>query len=115
MQYVILVYENEEAFAARSNERAGAYWGAYQAYSTAMREAGILRGGNGLQGPPAATSVRLKDGERLVQDGPYADAKEQLGGYFVIEVDNLDTALEWAARCPSMTEGGVEVRPVLVM
>jgi hypothetical protein len=115
MQYVILVYENEEAFAARSNERAGAYWGAYQAYSTAMREAGILRGGNGLQGPPAATSVRLKDGERLVQDGPFADAKEQLGGYVVIEVDNLDAALEWAARCPSMTEGGVEVRPVLVM
>ena len=115
MQYVILVYENEEAFAARSNERAGAYWGAYQAYSTAMREAGILRGGNGLQGPPAATSVRLKDGERLVQDGPFADAKEQLGGYFVIEVDNFDAALEWAARSPSMTEGGVEVRPVLVM
>lgn len=68
MQYVILVYENEEAFAARSDERAGAYWGAYQAYSTAMREAGISRGGNGLQGPPTATSVRLQDGERLASD-----------------------------------------------
>jgi len=72
-------------------------------------------GGTGLQPPPLATTIRLRDGKRQVQDGPFGDTKEQLGGYYVIEVPGLDQALDWAARCPSATNGSVEVRPNLTM
>jgi hypothetical protein len=72
-------------------------------------------GGAGLQPPPLATTVRLREGKRQVQDGPFADTKEQLGGYYVIEVPGLDQALDWAARCPSVSSGSVEVRPNLSM
>jgi hypothetical protein len=78
-----------------------------------MAQAGVIVNGDGLQGPHTATTVRIRDGKRLVQDGPFADAKEQLGGYFVIEVPDLDTALEWAARAPSAATASVEVRPVM--
>ena len=72
-------------------------------------------GGSGLQPPSVATTVRQRDDKRQVQDGPYADTKEQLGGYYEIEVADLDTALDWAARCPAAATGAVEVRPNLVM
>jgi hypothetical protein len=72
-----------------------------------------MDGGKGLEPPSTGTTVRLRDGERIVQDGPYADTKEQLGGFFVIDVPDLDAALDWAARCPAATDGVVEVRPVL--
>ena len=72
-------------------------------------------GGTGLQPPSLATTIRLRAGKRQVQDGPFADTKEQLGGYYVIEVPGLDQALDWAARCPSATNGSVEVRPNLTM
>lgn len=79
----------------------------------ALRDAGILRGGDGLQGAETATTVRRRDGERLVTDGPFAETTELLIGYYVIEVDDLDTALAWAARMPNSTWGSVEVRPLL--
>lgn len=114
MQYAILIYEGKEDFATRNHpEKAGAYWGAYTAYSKAIAESGIMRGGAGLQGPDTATVVSFSNGKRHVQDGPYADTKEQLGGFFIIEAANLDEALKWAAKCPAMTGGKVEVRPVL--
>jgi hypothetical protein len=69
--------------------------------------------GNGLQPPHTATTVRIQDGKRHVQDGPFADTKEQLGGYFIIDVPHVDAALEWAARAPCASTGGVEVRPVM--
>jgi hypothetical protein len=72
-------------------------------------------GGAGLQPPPLGTTVRERDGKRHVQDGPYADTKEQLGGFYEIDVPDLDTALDWAARCPSASTGAVEVRPNLSM
>jgi hypothetical protein len=78
-----------------------------------MAQAGVIVRGDGLHGPQVATTVRVRDGKRMVQDGPFADTKEQLGGYFVIEVADLDAALEWAARAPSATYASVEVRPVL--
>ncbi|WP_218079461.1 YciI family protein [Anthocerotibacter panamensis] len=115
MQYVMLTYETEAAFDARSNDNQGTYWGAWQAYSKALAEAGVLVGGNALQPAFSGTTVRLRAGERKVQDGPYADTKEQLGGYFILEVSDLDTALDWAARCPAATDGAIEVRPVLPM
>ncbi len=116
MKYTILVYENTADFGARTDaKRTDAYWGAYRAYTKALADAGVMVGGAGLQPPPLATTIRLRDGKRQVQDGPFAETKEQLGGYYVIEVPDLDQALDWAARCPSAATGGVEVRPNLSM
>jgi hypothetical protein len=116
MTYTILIYETPDELAARTEaRRKDAYWGAYRAYTVALREAGVMIGGHALQPPAAATTVRQRDGQRRVQDGPYAEAKEQLGGYYVIDVPDLDRALEWAARCPAAASGAVEVRPNLAM
>ncbi len=84
-------------------------WGEYMG---AMGAAGVMRGGEALMPARSATSVRLREGRRQVQDGPMPDSKEQLGGYVVIEVEHLDAALDWAARSPSSLRGGTEVRPV---
>ena len=113
MKYTILVYENESDFSARTDSaRKDAYWGAYKAYHQALTDAGVVvTGGAALQPPPMATTVRLRNGKRQVQDGPYAETKEQLGGYFVVDAPNLDKALEWAARCPAAASACVEVRP----
>lgn len=114
MQYMIMMYEVASDFAARVDEqKAGPYWGAWGAYAEAIRAAGVMVGGNGLQPPETSTTIRLRDGKRQVQDGPIADTKEQLAGYFVIDVPDLDAALEWAARAPSASTASVEVRPVL--
>ncbi|MDX2267316.1 MAG: YciI family protein [Bryobacter sp.] len=115
MKYAVMVYETAQDFAQRNNEEAPAYWAAYSAYGAALREAGVAAGGQALQGPSTATTLRIEGGKRHVQDGPYAETKEQLGGFFLIEVPDLDAALEWAARCPAATRGAVEVRPILPM
>ena len=83
------------------------------AYVDAIHKAGIWVSGGGLQPPVTGTSLRLRGDKRQVQDGPFADTKEQLGGFLVIEVPDLDTALSWAARAPCASTGGVEVRPLL--
>lgn len=114
MHYMLLLNETDTEFAKRTHpDHAGAYWGGWTAFIGAMQEAGIIVRGDGLQGPHAATTVRVREGRRLVEDGPFADAKEQLGGYFVIDVPDLDAALEWAAQAPSALTASVEVRPVL--
>ena len=114
MKYTILIYENAADFATRSDEkRKEAYWGAYRAYTQALTQAGVMIGGAGLQLPSQATTIRLRDGKRQVQDGPFAEAKEQLGGYYVIDVPDLDRALDWAARCPAASTGTIEIRPNL--
>ncbi len=114
MQYALLFAEPASEVAKRKDPGAApAYWGAWMGYMDAMREAGIMRGGQGLEPPTLATTLRLRDGQRHVQDGPYADSKEQLGGFVTIEVPDLDTALEWAARSPAAGVGSVEVRPVM--
>ncbi len=116
MQYMIILNETAEDFAQRNApEHAGNYWGGWTAFIGAMQQAGIVVNGDGLQPPTLATTVRIRDGKRQVHDGPFADTKEQLGGYFVVEVADLDTALEWAAKAPCAATGSVEVRPVLVM
>ena len=116
MKYTILVYETPASIAARTDpKQKDAYWGAYRAYTKALQDAGVMVGGAGLQAPPTATTVRVTDGKRHVQDGPYAEAKEHLGGFYMIEVPDLDRAIEWASRCPSASNGSVEVRPNLVM
>jgi hypothetical protein len=114
MQYMLMYYENEAELARRdSPEQAPAYWNAWGAYIGALAGAGIVRAGAGLQPPRSATTVRMQGGQRQVQDGPFADTREHLGGFFVIEVASLDAALEWAARAPNASAGGVEVRPVM--
>lgn len=114
MQYMILLTETEAEFAKRDDPaEAGAYWGGWNAFIGAMAQAGIIVNGDGLHPPQTATTVRLRDGKRIVHDGPFADTKESLGGYFVIEVPDLDTALDWAARAPSASYASVEVRPVM--
>lgn len=114
MQFMILFHEPASEFAKRENPaEAPVYWGAWNAYIGAMGQAGIIVSGNGLHPPHSATQVRVRDGQRQIQDGPYADSKEHLGGYFIIEVPSLDEALVWAARSPNVTVGSTEVRPVL--
>jgi hypothetical protein len=112
MQFALLVYESSEAFATRNNNEADSYTGAWRAYYKALVEAGVYVGGDPLEVPETGTTVRLKDGKRRVQDGPYADTKEQLGGFMILELPSLDAALDWAARCPAASAGAVEVRPL---
>jgi len=112
MQFALLIYESPEAFATRKNDGSDTYTGAWRAYYKALVEAGIYVGGDPLEVPETATTVRIKDARRHVQDGPYADTKEQLGGFIVLELASLDAALDWAARCPTASVAAVEVRPL---
>jgi hypothetical protein len=112
MQYTLMFYMSPDEFSARTNpEKKAAFWGAFLPYMQAVMDAGIFKGGAGLEPPDLATTVRMQEGRRSVQDGPYAESKEQLGGFFIIEVPDLDTALDWAARYPAGPHGVVEVRP----
>lgn len=111
MQYMLLIYTPEEP-AAAATQSAEARMAPWIAYSMALREAGAMVGGNELAPASAATILRLRDGQRQVQDGPYAATKEQLGGYYIIDVADLDAALAWAARCPAAAYGTIEVRPL---
>ncbi len=116
MQYMLIFREPSEDEHPRNDpEKAQAYYGAWKAYIGALNKAGVIVGGRGLQPPQTATTVRVRDGQRQVQDGPYPDTKEQLGGYYVLEVDDLDVALDWAARSPAASQGSVEIRPILIV
>jgi len=112
MQYMLLDYVSEAGWPQLSRVEQERWLGAYRAYMQAMTEAGVLKSSNGLQPTSAATTVRVREGKPQVLDGPYADSKEQLGGFHIIEVPDLDAALSWAARSPTALHGIVEVRPV---
>ena len=112
MQYMVLIYETKDDFERRSGEQPGPYIAAWRAYYKALVDAGVYVGGAPLEPPATGATVRVHGGERRVQDGPYADTKEQLGGQIVIDVASLDEALDWAARCPTAATGAVEVREV---
>ena len=114
MNYSVIIYETPDQFATRNDPaRKDAHFAAWMAYFERLGAAGIMRGGAGLMPPDTATTIKLRNGQRLVEDGPYADTKEQLGGVFMIEVPDLDTALDWAAQCPAVGDGVLEVRPNL--
>lgn len=115
MRYMLVFFETSEALAKREQPAAAqAYWGAWMEYVDAIAASGIVVGGHGLQSPHTATLVSVKNGKRHIQDGPLADAKEHLGGYYIIDAKDLDVALDWAARSPNALDGGrTEVRPVL--
>jgi hypothetical protein len=112
MQFALLIYESPEAFATRTKDETDPYVGAWRAYYKTLVDAGIYVGGDPLQVPETGTTLRIKEGKRLVQDGPYADTKEQLAGIIVLELPSVDAALDWAARCPTASDGAVEVRPL---
>lgn len=112
MPYLLLIYGNEAAMLAASEEQTSQTLAAYGAYTEAMRKAGVMLGGERLKPTSTATSVRVAKGKTEVLNGPYAETKEQLGGYYMIDVPDLDAALSWAARCPGASRGTIEVRPI---
>jgi hypothetical protein len=115
MQYLLMAYVNEGSWPkmTKAEQEQGA--AAYMAYGEALKKAGVLASSNRLQPTSTATTVRSTNGKSQVLDGPYVDSKEQLGGYFLIDVPDLDAAISWAARCPASGHGAVEVRPVWSM
>ncbi|WP_439534258.1 YciI family protein [Polymorphobacter sp.] len=113
MQFALLYHETPEEQARRDTPDAPAYWGAWTAYMGAMGAAGVLHSGQGLLPPSTATTLRTTDGRWQVEDGPFADTKELLGGFVILEVPDLDAALQWAARAPCASAGSVEIRPVM--
>ena len=110
MKYAMLVYQSQESVASRDNAAAQA---AGRAYGEALQAAGIFIGGAGLESPQSATTITLRDGKRQVHDGPYAETKEFLAGFGIIDAPDLDAALEWAARHPAAGYSLIEVRPLL--
>jgi hypothetical protein len=115
MQYMLLIYGNEAGMLSASKEVVGRMMAAYAAYTEAMTKAGVYIGGNRLQPTASATTVQAPAGKTNVLDGPFAETKEQLGGYYLIEAPDLDAALSWAGRCPGAAHGSIEVRPIWTM
>jgi hypothetical protein len=112
MQYLLLIYTNEKAMLGAPKEAASQMIGAYEAYTEAMKKAGVWLASNRLRPTSEATTVRNPDGKKSVLNGPFAETREQLAGFYLIEAPDLDGALSWAARCPSAAHGSIEVRPV---
>ena len=115
MKYLLMIYSQEAGWAKMTKAEQEQGVAAYTAYTEALKKAGVLAGSNRLQSATTATTVRLANGKPQVLDGPYADTKEQLGGYYMIDVPDLDSALSWAARCPGANHGTIEVRPIWAM
>ena len=115
MQYLLMIHSDEAAMQQARKEDVQGMMAAYGAYTQAMREAGAYLGGERLHPSSTATVVRMQNGKTSVINGPYAEVKEQLGGYYVIEAADLDAAIGWAARCPGAQYGAIEVRPIWAM
>lgn len=115
MQYLCLIYEDESIPAGRTDAENQANFGEYMVFTKELVGAGKMVAGDALQPVSTATTVRIRNGETLHTDGPFAETKEQLGGYYLIEADNLDEALAWAAKIPAAKSGSIEVRPIMVL
>jgi hypothetical protein len=113
MQYLLLIYSNEQIEASRTPAEMDAWMGEYVAYTEALQNSGVMAGGDALHPTSAATTVRVQNGKAVTTHGPFAETKEQLGGYYVLNCNNLDEAIEWAAKCPGARIGSIEVRPVM--
>ena len=112
MKYALLIYANPEGANTVTPQAGEGVFDSWLDYTIALRQSGALLGAEQLDATDTATSVHLGDGERLLTDGPFMETKEHLGGFYLIDVPDLDTALDWAARMPVMRYGTVEVRPV---
>ena len=113
MRYICLIYDNEAQYDTMTEAEKQADMAAYFNFSDAVNKAGIDRGGDALMPTSMATTVRVRDGKVVTTDGPFAETKEQLGGFYTLECANLDEAIEWAAKIPGAAHGSVEVRPVM--
>lgn len=112
MEYILMLYADEAGWSQMAPAEQEKAMAAYTAYTEALTKAAVRTGGSRLQDSAAATTVRMVDGHAQVMDGPFADSREQIGGYYLIDVPDLDAALSWAARCPTASHGVVEVRPL---
>ena len=112
MQFITLIYTDEGPWEAFSDAERASWYERYRALAREAEEAGVLAGGNELASTRDATTVRIRNDDTLVTDGPYTDVKEALGGFFVFDCESLDEALDWAARIPAAEHGAIEVRPV---
>jgi hypothetical protein len=112
MQYTLLIYDDEQTLANMSEDERNALFAEYGTFTQELRDAGAMVAGEPLQSIQTATTVRVRDGDTLTTDGPFAETKEQLGGFYIVDVASLDEALEWAARIPSARSGSIEVRPL---
>jgi hypothetical protein len=112
MKYIFLIYGDEQAWASMSQEQMADMYAGHRKYGEEMGKAGVLKGGSELKPVSTATSIRFNGGRTRTTDGPFAETKEQLAGFYLIEVENLDQALAWAEKMPGMTAGTVEVRPL---
>jgi hypothetical protein len=113
VQYLLLIYDDEKGSQTTSDQDRKSMMDAYYGYTDEIEKAGVSRASEALQPTASATTVRVRNGERLLTDGPFAETKEQLGGFYLIECDTLDEAIEWAGKIPSVTSGSIEVRPVM--
>ena len=113
MKYLLTIYADESRYATMTPQDSAALMEAYGRFGQEAQEAGVLLGGEGLQPTATATTVRVKDGEALFTDGPFAETREALGGYYLLDCPDLDSATGWAAKIPDATGGAVEVRPVM--
>ena len=113
MKFLCIIYNDEATYADASPADIAAIFQAHGEFGQAAGEAKVLQGGEGLQPVATATTLRVRDGERMLTDGPYAETKEQLGGYYLLECKDLDDALNWASRIPEAKTGAIEVRPVM--
>jgi hypothetical protein len=112
MRYMLLIYGDESGWANLSEAETEAEMGKWYAYTQEMQEAGVSTAGEALQPTATATCVRDNGGEPLVTDGPFAETREQLGGYYLLDVPNLDEAIKWAHKCPAAKTGTIELRPI---
>lgn len=115
MRYMMLIYQDESRMTAPKQGAVTDMSAAYVTYTKALKEAGIWLGGDALQPTRSATAIRVADGKTNVVDGPFADTKEQLAGYYMIDTPDLDGAISWASRCPGAASGTVELRPIWEM
>ncbi|MGE0784842.1 MAG: YciI family protein [Sandaracinaceae bacterium] len=113
MQYLLLIYENESNWVGLDEQKTGAIMGDYKSFTEDIIKSGHFKAGDALKPVATATSVRVKDGKTITTDGPFAETKEQLGGYYLIEAKDLDEATKIAARIPAAKTGTIEVRPIL--
>jgi|RhiMetdeSRZDD1v2_1073273.scaffolds.fasta_scaffold3584006_1 hypothetical protein len=114
MQYMLLIYGDQEGWKSRSEEENGQIMQAYMQFTKELQDSGAMVAGDALEPTQTATTVRVRNDETLTTDGPFAETKEQLGGYYLVDVGSIDEALEWAAKLPGARHGSVEVRPVMV-
>jgi hypothetical protein len=113
MKYLCLIYENEKGWEQMPKEQADAVMGEYFAFTDGIRRSGQYVAGDALHPTHTATTVRVRDGKTLTTDGPFAETKEQLGGYYLIDAKDLDEAIQVASKIPSARWGSIEIRPVV--